>query len=122
VRAREHVGNLGGSQIADVRAWRNTDAVVVRQQQLRDQVADDSRFFRTSRTHLDEGAHLIADSAVAARAPTAVLDRIGVECGLPVLPEPFLVETGVKVIPRQHFGVCALALASAVSAAFIQRS
>ena len=60
----------------------------------------DVRQTQVRRTDLDARAHLIAYAAVEAGCPPAVLDTFLFECVLPVLPEPFAIESRVQVIPR----------------------
>src|SRR5207248_3339229 len=60
------------------------------------------------RPDLDLGAEGRAHAAVITRCPPAVVDLDLADRVLPVLPQPVLVEAGVEVVPRQHFGLLAL--------------
>src|SRR3954447_3012838 len=63
----------------------------------------------TGGARLDLGSHGRADAAVVAGRPPAVVDLDFTDRVLPVLPHPVLVEAGVEVVPRQHFGELAFA-------------
>src|SRR5690606_30142183 len=51
------------------------------------------------------GVHAGADAAVEAGGPPAVVLLHAGQGGLPVLPQPVLVQTGVEMVPGQLLGV-----------------
>src|SRR5882757_3247018 len=61
------------------------------------------------RPDLDFGAQVRADATVETRRPAAVVQLGLGQRVLPVLPEPFLVEAGVQVLPWQRLVLAAFA-------------